>query len=432
MNGQSRDWWGGERAVLGIVSLALFTDLVLYDMVVPILPALVDRVGRGPEDVGLLFAVYALGYLCFTPLFGTWSDRTADRKVPMLVGQAGLAVSTVLFVRAGCFGGLILARLLQGVGAACSWTLGLALVADTFPPERVGTAMGFVMGFNTLGYFMGPLLGGSLTQLVSLDCPFYVCAGLVVVDFVGRCLLRRQPRIEDCNSTGGIDEKVISYWDLLGYPEVLVLSAITIVQTGSVSAVETLLAHHLGDTFDLSILGISITMMAIIVPSILASLLVGNWSDRHCRYTTITLGLLTYLPATVLMGLAGSLGWFVVASGYFGATAAIVSTPVLPEMAAIVHRLGASSFARVYALHNICYSLGMLTGPLIAVWAYGRCGGFLGAMCVMAVLCTLLLLPPTLWLSLRARQGVLPSYQPIQQRRRANRHHQSRLQSDHK
>lgn len=101
-------------AVIVVVALALFTDMILYDVIVPILPAILRRVNQGESLMGLLLAVYAAGLLLFTPLFGVWSDRTRSRKAPMLLGQLGLGASTFLFIYSRDVVLLMLARFLQG------------------------------------------------------------------------------------------------------------------------------------------------------------------------------------------------------------------------------------------------------------------------------------------------------------------------------
>jgi len=103
-----------RKGAIVVVALALFTDMVLYDVIVPILPALVKRVGVDGHKVGFLFATYAIGVLSFTPVFGIWSDNVKSSKIPMMVGQAGLAASTLLFAHAGHYHILIIARFLQG------------------------------------------------------------------------------------------------------------------------------------------------------------------------------------------------------------------------------------------------------------------------------------------------------------------------------
>ena len=57
----------------------------------------------------------------------------------MLGGIVGLLIAMLLFLFADAYWQLCLARLLQGFSDACVWTLGMCLMADTFPLEELGT-----------------------------------------------------------------------------------------------------------------------------------------------------------------------------------------------------------------------------------------------------------------------------------------------------
>lgn len=110
--------WSAARssrtAVIIVVALALFTDMILYDVIVPILPAILRRVDQDESLMGLLLGVYAAGLLLFTPVFGVWSDRSGSRRTPMLLGQLGLGLSTLLFIYSRNIILLMIARFLQG------------------------------------------------------------------------------------------------------------------------------------------------------------------------------------------------------------------------------------------------------------------------------------------------------------------------------
>lgn len=391
----------GKTAVIAVVALALFTDMVLYDMIVPILPTLLRKVGRDESYVGILFAIYAVGFLLATPLFGIWSDRTRTRKLPMILGQAGLALATVLFALANSFWLLVVARLLQGVAAAVSWTLGLALLADAVPEAEHGQAMGIVFGFNTLGYFVGPLIGGILTQVVSIQTPFIIGSILCVIDLIARALIRPPPPAEVRPN------KRVTIPRLLRCPEVPLIGLVVTCTSISFSAVETLLSSYLQRRFGQDVMRVSFSMMAIIIPSVVFSFLAGWWSDRVCRYRLILLASCLYLPATPLLGAAPNLVLFLLASVYFGATSSILQAPTLPEMGAIVGRMGGGSYAQVYGILNICYSMGMLVGPLVASLVNDR-WGFLVTMSVVA-LPFILIIPTFTILSIQSSRGTLGS-----------------------
>jgi MFS family permease len=108
-------FWASKGAVLLVVSVALFTDMLVYDVLLPILPEILIRAHSSASKAGTLVASYALGLLFATPILSYWSDSTRDRKTPIIVGQAGLIVATIMFIRARSLWLLIVARILQGI-----------------------------------------------------------------------------------------------------------------------------------------------------------------------------------------------------------------------------------------------------------------------------------------------------------------------------
>ena len=81
--------------------------------------------------IGLLFSVFSVGVLISSPAFGALSDEIG-RRVPMLLGLLGLAVSSLLFAFASSYWMLILARIFQGISAGASFVVGNALLADVY------------------------------------------------------------------------------------------------------------------------------------------------------------------------------------------------------------------------------------------------------------------------------------------------------------
>ncbi|KAF8938304.1 hypothetical protein BGZ58_001166, partial [Dissophora ornata] len=184
-------WYRARRApvaVACVVAMALFTDMVVYGVVVPILPIIVkERLGGSSSDVGLLFACYAIGLLASTPVFAILSDKYQNRRIPMMVGMLGLAVATVGFSLANNYWVLIVARIGQGSAGGASWTIGLGMLADVYPPDNLGVVMGATMMANAIGFMLGPIVGSYFFEYHGYKAPFIFCAGLAILDFL--CIL---------------------------------------------------------------------------------------------------------------------------------------------------------------------------------------------------------------------------------------------------
>ena len=109
------------KSVAGLVGSILFLDSVFYAAVVPILGRLSHEFALSTDQAGLLVGAYAAGTL-LGAYPGAWSASRLGPRRSVLLGLCGLASGCVLFAAASSFTGLELARLLQGLGGACSWT----------------------------------------------------------------------------------------------------------------------------------------------------------------------------------------------------------------------------------------------------------------------------------------------------------------------
>ena len=134
--------------IIGTVAFAVFTDIFLYSVVVPILPfALEQRAAVTSKDtqkwIAIFLAVYGAALGLGSLLFGYLADKTTSRRMPLLLGLLALGGSTAMLCAGRGLALLLAGRILQGLSASVVWTVGLALLSDTVPKEEVGQAMGY-------------------------------------------------------------------------------------------------------------------------------------------------------------------------------------------------------------------------------------------------------------------------------------------------
>lgn len=118
--------------------------------------------------------------------WGYLADRIRNRKIPMLFGLILLTGSTVFLCVATNIAMLLVGRVLQGLSAALTWTVGLALVVDTVDAAHIGKAMGWIGMATSIGILIAPLLGGVVYGRGGYYSVFAMCFGLLTVDIVLR------------------------------------------------------------------------------------------------------------------------------------------------------------------------------------------------------------------------------------------------------
>jgi DHA1 family multidrug resistance protein-like MFS transporter len=156
---------------LFVLLACLFVVMIGFGITLPVLPFYVTRLalaaGASQQSVvlhvTLLTGVYALGQLIFAPVWGRWSDRIGRRPL-ILIGISGYVVAQVLFGLATSLGLLYAARILGGILSSATLPVAAAYVADITTDEERGRGMAWFGTAVSLGFVVGPALGGMLSR----------------------------------------------------------------------------------------------------------------------------------------------------------------------------------------------------------------------------------------------------------------------------
>ncbi|RVU16559.1 MFS transporter [Streptomyces antnestii] len=127
--------------------------------------------------LGGLLALYDGAEVLLKPVFGTLADRVGARPV-LLGGLVAFAAASAVYAVADSPGWLWAARLGQGAAASAFSPSASALVARLNPAAKHGRAFGSYGFYKSVGYTLGPLLGGVLVWAGGLRLLFVVLAVL--------------------------------------------------------------------------------------------------------------------------------------------------------------------------------------------------------------------------------------------------------------
>jgi multidrug resistance protein len=342
-------------AALLVTALAFHVDTLLYYLLVPLLPRYARELDLNPMKVGILFGSYAVALLLATFPVAVLTDRYG-RRAPMLWGLAGLAVTTLVFAVSKQYWLLVLARFLQGAAGAATWLPGMALLADHFPAETRGRAMGTAFAAANLGVLVGPSLSGFLDQHAGPSAPFLFGACLVALDAAGRVFLLpgkegdRGPRLP--------------FRQLLSNPVIRLFAGAMALGSGLWALLESTLPLDMDHRLGLSPFQIGLCFTAAALAHTFMSPLMGRLSDRIGRVKVLRVGLLlvpVLLPLPVLLPRPWMVG---LAMMGLGSAASFIMSPCSPAVADQVERQGSQSFASAFSILNLAYAVGLMVGPL--------------------------------------------------------------------
>ena len=380
-----------------LATLAAFTDVLAYSIAVPVLPDLSRRVGASPTMIGFLFAAFGVTLLATSVPMGALSDRLG-RRGPLIAGAAALTLSTLLFAFANTLPWLFLARLVQGSADAVTWVVGLALIADLFEPDERGRVMGLFMGGTTVGFMLGPSLGGWLYEMGGSRMPFLGVAALSALCTLGFIWMKAPAQLER--------GEYATLRQLLRVRAVAICGLAVTLGGGTLAMLEPTLALFLAEHIGLGpsriglVFGSSAVTLAFLHP------IVGRIADRKGGRWLMQAGLIGMALMLPSLAFIRSFSSAVAINVVFTLTVAGMITPSLTYMADATSRAGVKSFGVAYGVYNVAWAIGLLVGPSIGGAAYERLG-----FPVLTLAWAALLLPLTLMVA-RARTDRIGNLSP--------------------
>ena len=190
--------------ILPVLMLAVFTISVGFGILLPQLPALIERLlgaDNTPAQVsratGLLTATYMLSLFICAPVWGRLSDRWGRRCV-LLIGLAGFSATMIASAVFESLAAVYVERAVSGVFAAAITPVALAAVTD-FSPDKgaLGRRLMFISMAGISGFLFGPTLGVLLSRLTvgtwgsagALTVPLLIAGGLALVAAIAVAVL---------------------------------------------------------------------------------------------------------------------------------------------------------------------------------------------------------------------------------------------------
>ena len=187
-----------------LVATILGSSLAFVDgtVVNVALPALQRELAATVADVQWVIEAYALLFSALLLVGGSLGDRFGRRRV-YAIGIVVFASASALCGFAGSVRALVMARALQGVGAALLVPGSLAIIAASFPENERGRAIGAWSGFSAMTTALGPVLGGWLIDHAGWRWAFFLNLPLALATLF--LLFWRVPESRDAEAPKQLD-----------------------------------------------------------------------------------------------------------------------------------------------------------------------------------------------------------------------------------
>ncbi len=359
-----------SRRTLATLFLIVFTDLVGFGIVIPLLPLYADHYHPAAWVFGLLMASYSAMQFIFAPVLGRLSDRVGRRPV-LLLSLAGSVAGYSLFACADSIVLLFASRLLAGICGANIATA-QAVIADTTPPEGRARGMGLIGAAFGLGFIAGPALAGLLLHF-SAAAPGWGAATFSAVAFSMAVLFLPETRTTATERAAarfasplarlarGWSDRALAPLLLLGF---LVVTAI--------AGFEVTFAQFLHGRFDLPHDRVTYMFVYVgVLAAIVQGGLLGRLSRRFGEARLVVAGLLSIAIGLGLLAATHRLWplFAVLVIVSFGAGV------VIPSLSSLVSRgAGHDEQGAALGAFQSMSSLARVLGPFAAELALGRWG----------------------------------------------------------
>ena len=157
-------------------------------MLIPEFPAIKKTLDISQFEVGLFITIFSLSAGLTIPLLGYISDQIGRKKVIipalLLYGTGGIISGTAALLLDQPFIIILIGRGLQGIGAAGTAPIVMALVGDLFQSEKRSEVLGILEAANGIGKVVSPVLGAAI-GLISWIALFFFYAFLAIPIAIG-------------------------------------------------------------------------------------------------------------------------------------------------------------------------------------------------------------------------------------------------------
>lgn len=327
------------------------------------LPVYAHELGASSSMVGIVVGSFAISALLVRPIVGPAFD-SFSRKRFLIISQAMICVSLVLYGLVDNLGLLIAVRLLHGIGIGCSGPLAMSLVSEFLPPTKFSSGISIYTLAQSFAQVIGPAVGLYLVEAVGFSVSYYIAAACLLVAMIGIFAIKEPPR------------ELLPYELKISrmFAREALSKAIALMLLATSFSCMTAYVVLYGYALGVDNLGMYFTVYAACL--VLTRPVFGKLSDRFGAPRLLFFGILFFASSYIALHCAHDFGGFMLAavlgSAGFGSCAPLLQSLALSSVPSD-HR-GAASNTTYTGL-----DLGMLIGPILGGFVIETLAGMTGS-----------------------------------------------------
>ncbi|KAJ5146178.1 uncharacterized protein N7515_000742 [Penicillium bovifimosum] len=428
-------WRSSDTFILSSMSMALFTDEMLFAFMVPLLPHIFEnRLGLDTSLTQRFTSIFlvegALISIISSPFVGDIADRASSKKVLLLVLLVLTLISVLCLSITTSLAWLFIGRFFQCIVSNALYIVGIATMAENIGSEHMGKIAGLSSTLTAAGTCSGPVIAGFLFGIKGYWMAWAGAALFLVVDIIMRLLMIEKPQkrravgvscVEDRShshssereplldtSRQSIDE--IGGWRfylcLFRRPRFAAGMICYFVFALFVASFESTISMHVRNAFGWGVFPVGLLFASIQGPGMLLAPLVGWLKDRVGSRVPTTIGFFSIAPFLWLLGVAGDERFPWATVGTRGKIIYGVCTTMVGCFTCLLSGVGAmeatetvdeledlhpgifgpyGGYSRAVAVTNMSWMSGLLVGPILAGFMVEQFG-YYELQCVLVIM----------------------------------------------
>lgn len=349
------------KPILYLLMFNMFITMGGIGMIVPVMPAYLEVFGARGQIYGFLIATFSLSQFIFSPIIGNYSDRYSRKNI-IITGLIIYGIAQVLFGYTDELWVLFVSRFMSGIGAAFIMPTILAYVGDITPLEDRGKGMSLVGAAISLGFTIGPGIGGGLAE-INLDLPFYFAGMIAFITAILTFYMLPQQKERVSSLTQSPRDNIFKQMILSVKLPYFVFLVVVFTFSFGIANIQATMSLFLNDKFNYSPFLISTILVVSGVAGVIIQLFIIN--KLFARFGEVKIIMVNLMLAAVTLYL------LIYVSGYFiiltvASLNAIAATLIRPAVNTIISKMAGDGQGFAAGVNNAYMSLGNMIGPICA------------------------------------------------------------------